>query len=170
MGPRPPVRCNAPDSFAGQALRNGGALLIGAGVERLTGGIEAGEQPALVADTQLVVRELMDCDWAAHEVYALMGRRQLEGQILEGDGVVIADHSLVFARQHQLQFDPRQFDEGAFRLRRLDREAAIEVGDEVLGEIAIGRNVVGNPVMPQFLRQPPLDGAEGALAAAAGLR
>src|SRR5438132_10512643 len=31
VGPRRPVRCNAPDSFAGQALRIGGALLIGAG-------------------------------------------------------------------------------------------------------------------------------------------
>ena len=76
----------------------------------------------------------------------------------------------MFARQHQLQLDPCQFDERAFGLGRLDREAAIEVGDEVLLEIAVSSVVIGNAVMPEFLRQPPLDGAAGPLAAAAGLR
>jgi hypothetical protein len=55
-------------------------------------------------------------------------------------------------------------------LRGLDREAAIEVGDEALFEIAISGGVIGNAIMPEFLRQPPLDGAESALATAASLR
>ena len=76
----------------------------------------------------------------------------------------------MFARQHQLQLEAGQFDERAFGLGRLDREATIKVGDEVLLEIAVSRVVIGNAMMPEFLRQPPLDGAEGTLAAAAGLR
>jgi hypothetical protein len=49
-------------------------------------------------------------------------------------------------------------------------KAAIEVGDEVLLEIAVGGAVIGNAFMPKFLRQQPLIGAEGTLAAAEGLR
>src|SRR5438445_6942021 len=71
----------------------------------------------------------------------------------------------MFARQHQLQLDARQLDEGAFGLGWRDGEAAIEVADEVLGEIAVSGGVIGNAVMPEFLRQAPLEGAEGALAA-----
>ena len=170
LGPRPSGRCKAPDSFAGQALRTGGALLIGAGVEWCAGGIIAGEQTALIADAQSAVGELVDGYWAAYEMDAVAGGGQLQDQIFEGDRVVVADGALMFARQYQLQLDSRQFDELAFGLGRLDREAAIEVGDEVLLEIAIGRRVIGNAVMPEFLRQPSLDGAEGTLAAAAGLR
>src|SRR6266436_1837339 len=73
LGLRPPVRCNAPDSFAGQALRTGGALLIGAGLERSARGIVASEQTALIADAKSSVRELMDGHRAAHEMDALAG-------------------------------------------------------------------------------------------------
>ena len=53
------MRCNAPDSFAGQALRTGSALLIEAGVQQSAGGIVASEQLALIADPQSSVGELM---------------------------------------------------------------------------------------------------------------
>jgi len=107
---------------------------------------------------------------AAYEMDPLAARGQLENQVFESDGVVVAHDPLVLARQHQLQLDARQFDERAFGLGRLDREAPIEVGDEVLLEIAVSGVVIGNAIMPEFLRQPPLDGAEGRLAAAASLR
>jgi hypothetical protein len=73
LGPRPTVRCNALDSFAGQALRTGGALLIGAGLEWSAPGIVASEQAALIADAQSSIRELMDRHRAAHEMDALAG-------------------------------------------------------------------------------------------------
>ena len=69
--PRPPVRCNAPDSLAGQGLRSGGALLIG--VEGSAGGIVASQQPALIADAQRAVGKLMDRDRAADEMDTLAG-------------------------------------------------------------------------------------------------
>src|SRR2546425_10710111 len=72
--------------------------------------------------------------------------------------------------EHQLQFDPGQLDEGNFLLRWLDREAAIEVRDEDLLEIAIGRREIADPINSEFLRQTSLDSAERALAAAPGLR
>jgi len=37
----------------------------------------------------------------------------------------------------------------------------LEISDEVLPEVAVGRGIIGNAVMPAFLRQPPLDGAVG---------
>src|SRR6201987_2367687 len=112
----------------------------------------------------------MDCYGTAYEVDPVAGGWQLENQVFEGNGVVVADNPLVLARQHQLQLDARQFDEGAFRLGRFNREAAIEVGDELLLQVAVGRAIIGNALMPELLWQAPLDGAEGTLAAAAGLR
>ena len=130
LGRRRPVRRNAPDSLAGRALRTGGALLIGAGPERSAGSIVTREQAALIADAQVAVGELMDRHRAAHEVGPISARRQLQDQVVEQHGVVIAYHSLMSARQQQLQFDPGQLGESAFLVRRLDGEAAIEVRDE----------------------------------------
>ena len=72
-GPRPPVHCNTPASCAGQGLRTGGALFIGAGVEWSTRAIVASEQTALIADAQSSVGELMDRHWAAHEMDPVAG-------------------------------------------------------------------------------------------------
>ena len=79
----------------------------------------------------------------------------MKNQVFEGDGVVVADYPLMSARQHQFQLDARQLDERALGLSGLDREAAIEVGDEVLFEIAIAGGVIGNAVVSE--RQSPLD-------------
>ena len=97
LGPRPPVRCNAPDSCAGPALRSGGALLIGVG-ERLARGVVTSEQATLVADSQRPVGELMNGYWTADEMDALAGRGQLQNQVFESDGVVVTHHPLMLAR------------------------------------------------------------------------
>ena len=70
---RPPVRCNAPDSCAGQALRTGGARLIGAGVEWSADGIVAREQAVLIADAQGSIGEMMDRYGAADEMDPVAG-------------------------------------------------------------------------------------------------
>ena len=95
-------------------------------MERLTGCIITGEQSALIADAQLAVGELMHCHGAAHEVCAVAGLRQLENQVFESDSIVVTRAPLMFTREHQLQLDARQFDERAFGLRRLDREARLK--------------------------------------------
>ena len=127
LGSHLAVRSKAADSLAGQALRTAGALLIGAEVEGSARGIVAREQTALIADAQSAVGALMDRHWAAHAMDALRGRRQLEHQVFEGDGVVVAHDPFMFARPHQLQLDPAQFGQRAVRLRRLDRKAPIAV-------------------------------------------
>jgi hypothetical protein len=111
----------------------------------------------------------MDDYRAAYEMQALAGRRQLQDEVFEGNGVVVAHHPFILARQHQLQFDARQLDESAFGLGRFDGEAAVEVWDELSLEIVIGGGVILNALMPEFLWQTSLDGAEGALATAPGL-
>jgi hypothetical protein len=97
----------------------------------------------------------MDPHRATHEMDPQLGSGQLENQVFESDGIVVTHYPLMFARQHQLQLAPRQFDERAFGLGRLDCEAAIEVGDEVLLEIVVSRGVIVNAMRPEFLRQPP---------------
>src|SRR6516225_1216762 len=111
----------------------------------------------------------MDRDRAAHEVDAVTSRRQLENQVLESDGVVVAYYPFMLTGKHQLQLEARQFDESAFGLGWSDREAPIEVCDEMLLEITIGRRIIGDAMVPELLRQPALNGAEGTLATAAGL-
>jgi hypothetical protein len=169
LGTRPPVRCNAPDSSAGQALRTGGALLIGVWAEGGAQVIVTSKQAALITHGQRAVGELMDDYRAAYEMQALAGRRQLQDEVFEGNGVVVAHHPFILARQHQLQFDARQLDEGAFGLRRFDGEAAVEVWDEVLLQIVVGGCVIVNALMSEFLWQSSLNGAEGPFAAAARL-
>jgi hypothetical protein len=80
---RRPGHCKASASCAGQALRTGGALLIGAGLERSAQGIVASKQVTLIADAQGAVGELMDDYGTAYEVNAVASRRQLENQVFE---------------------------------------------------------------------------------------
>src|ERR1700757_860045 len=96
LSSRPPVRCNAPDSCAGQALRSGGAVVIG--VEWFAGSMVASQEVALVADSQGAVGELMDGYLAAHEMDPLAGGGQLENEFFEGDSVVVAHGPLMSAR------------------------------------------------------------------------
>jgi hypothetical protein len=107
-------------------------------VKRFAAGIVTSEQTTLIADAEIAVGELMHSYRTAHEMSPLFGGRQLQDQVLEGHGVVVAHHPRMLRGEHQLQLDAGQLDEGAFLVRRLDREAAIEVRDEDLLEIAIG--------------------------------
>jgi len=172
LGPRRAVQCSRWDSLNRLALRlrTGGAHLVrgGGGGEQAIAGVIAGEQAALIADAQGAIGELMDGHRAAYEMRALAGGGQLRDEVIEEDRVVVAHDALMPAGEHQVQFDAIQFDKRALRLRGLNREAAI--GDEVLLQVAVGLGIVGDSIEPQFLRQPALDGAKGALAAAAGLR
>jgi hypothetical protein len=78
-----------------------------------------------------------------------------QNHVFESDGIIVAHDAFMLARQHQFQLDARQFDERAFRLRGRDREAPIEIGDEMLFEVAIGRRIIGDRVMPEFLGSRP---------------
>jgi hypothetical protein len=57
---RPPLRCNAPASLAGQALRSDSAFLIGVGLQWVAYAIMGSQQPALITDSQRAVRKLMN--------------------------------------------------------------------------------------------------------------
>lgn len=71
LSSRPPVPCNAPDSCAGQALRSGGALLVGVGLKGAACGIVTSEQTALIADAQSAIGKLMDDNRTTDEVDAI---------------------------------------------------------------------------------------------------
>lgn len=83
-----------------------------------------GDEGALEADAEAAVGELVDEDRAAGEVDAVASGRQLELELLEDDGVVVADDALVLGGEKQLEVDAGEGREGSFGLCRGDGEAA----------------------------------------------
>src|SRR5207244_10690000 len=64
-------------------------------------GIVTSEQTALIADAQSTVGELMDEYRTAHEMYSLASGGQLQHQVFEGDGVVVAHDPFMSARSEE---------------------------------------------------------------------
>ena len=82
---------------AGRALlRTGGTLLIIGAAQGRAISTETGQQPALIADAQRGIGKLMNQHRAAYEVHARRRGGQLQNQVLEGHGVIIAHHALAF--------------------------------------------------------------------------
>src|SRR5271170_5475675 len=90
----------------------------------------------------------------------------LQGQVLEADGVVAADRTLELEREDQVEVTARAGGEGGAALRRRHLEAAVEFGHVVLAQKAVGFRKGADPVQPEFLRQPSLPGSEVAFRAA----
>ena len=135
-----------------------------------TPAVEAGDQLAAEADPQSVVEQLVDEDRAACQVQPGGQTRQLEGKLAEGHCVVVGHDPFVLGADEQRQVEAGYLGEGAPRLGGLDGEAAIEIGDKLLVEIAVGLRVGANCVQTQLLRKAALEGAETALAPSTRLR
>ena len=116
---------------------------------------EASQGPTLVADGQIPVGELVHEDGAAHEVVAVPGRLELEDAPLEVDGVVLVDDALVLRGEQQREVDAHHLGEGTLGLRGAHGEAAVEVGEEHLGEVAVGSLVGANAGGTQLLGSRP---------------
>src|SRR6266404_4350649 len=152
------------------ALGRSGAS--GSGGHELTVGGVGGEQLSLETDAERGVGEFVDEDGAARVVRAgpRAAARELKRAAVEADGVVVLYLALVLTREQEAQIDAGQPDERALRERGGHREAPIEIGDEVLGEVAIGGGVGRNRGDAELLRQATLNRAERALTAAPRLR
>jgi hypothetical protein len=99
---------------------------------------------ALVADAESSVRELVDGDGTANEVQTAGCRTELKDDVSEGHGVIVSHDTIVLDREQQREihaFGDRR--ESALALGGHDREAAVEVGNEDVLEIAVGLLVVG---------------------------
>ena len=133
-------------------------------------GIEPSQELPLVADTEGSVRELVNGDGTADEVQTGGCRTELKDQVSEGHGVVVSHDAIVLDGEQKREihaFGNRR--ESALALGGRYREAAVEVGDEDVLEIAVGLGVSSDAVKPQLLREPTLDGAESAFASAPSL-
>ena len=93
----------------------------------------------------------------------------LEDDLIEGDGVIAAHDPLLFVTEDLLQIVRADGDEGTGRIRRRPAKRAVVVGDEALGQVAIGGRHRANARDPQLVDQAALQGAVGALAAPARL-
>ena len=101
-------------------------------------GVVPRKELPLVADTEGSVRELMDGDGTTNEVQTAGCRIELKDQVSEGHGVVVSHDAIVLDGEQEREihaFGNRR--ESALALGGRDREAAVEVGDEDLLEVAM---------------------------------
>src|SRR5438876_5009391 len=135
-----------------------GRLALGGGrLEESPLAVVAGQEPALVADGQGIVRELVDEDRTADVVGAVASGWQLKHEPLEAHSAVVTHGALMLTREHEAQIHGDEADERALGLRGLHREAAVEVGDERRGEIRVGRSVVRDPGDAELLGKAALE-------------
>src|SRR2546425_429924 len=147
-----------------------GRLALGGGrLEESPLAVVAGQEPALVADGQGIVRKLVDEDRTADVVGAVASGWQLKHEPLEAHSAVVTHGALMLTREHEAQIHGDEADERALGLRGLHREAAVEVGGERRGEIRVGRRGVRDPGGAELLGGPALERAGGPLTAAVGV-
>src|SRR3974377_2604934 len=93
-----------------------------------------------------------------------------QGQVLKADGVVLVHGTSKLKREDQIQILAPARDKGRPPLCRSHLKAAIELGDIVLAQKAVGLLQGLDTTQSQLLRQPSLPSLEGAVAAAGRLR
>src|SRR6185437_9564214 len=84
----------------------------------------------------------------------------LQPQLAEGDGVVLADEAILLVTQDLGQVGPLPWHEGGAGLARRDGEAAIVSRDIDLAQIAIGVCYGRDAVVAELLEHAVLQGAE----------
>src|SRR5713101_7609089 len=139
---------------------SGRLALGGGGFEQRTLAVVAGEQPALVADAESRVRELVHEDGTAHVVQPRLRPGELERDRTEGHGAVVADDPLMLGGEHEAELEAHELEKDTARLRRRDGEPAIEVREEGRLEVGVGDRVVGDAGEAELLRQAALERPE----------
>src|SRR5882672_1901971 len=114
---------------------------VAQGGKSCTLAVEAGDQLAAKADAQAVIEQLVHEHRAASEMKPVAKSRQLQRELPEDHGVVVCHDPLVLGGDEQSHVDPGQMSERVPWLWRLHGEAAVEVGDEGVVEIAVGLRV-----------------------------
>src|SRR2546421_9176702 len=94
----------------------------------------------------------------------------LQTEILNADRVVAIHRTLELQREDEIQIPAATQHKRAARLRRPYLKTAVELGHVVLPQKRIRRFQRRYPLQPQFLRQSPPPGAEGAVTASPRLR
>lgn len=89
--------------------------------------------------------------------------RQLQNPAAILHGVVIADLALVLNAQHIAPQAANHRHKGAALLLWLNRKALIVLGEINFPDELVGAGNIADPGKPQFLDQPVLQRAEGAL-------
>ena len=122
------------------------------------------------ADPELAVDELVNQDRTAREVSPFSAFGDLEHEVVEEHGVVVADDALVLRRDEELEIDAADRGEGALWLTGPNGEPSIEVSLEGAFEKDVGIRVVVNGREAKLLGQAALDRLEGPLAASPSFR
>jgi len=93
----------------------------------------------------------------------------LQDDAVQGHGVIAGHDALFLMTQDLLQVVGAEGDEGRGGIRRGTAERPIVVGDEMLGQVAVGLGHGADAGDAEFVDEAALQGAVSALAAAAGL-
>src|SRR5665213_2016782 len=131
------------------------------------GGVVVGQTVGAEEDRQRAVGILVDAHGGLDEVRPQRARRDLQTERAPFDGVVVADLAGLLDTEDLAPGTGRVGNEAGAGLLGGDGELRVVGGDVGLGEPAVGGLDPGDPGELQFLRQPVLQGAEGALRAAA---
>src|ERR1700687_2641062 len=108
-----------------------------------------------VAETESSIQVLMRSDAAAGERASPAHRLNRQRALQKTDGVVAVHRALELEREDAVQIAGGTGEEGAAPLDCRHLKTAIELGDVVLPQEAIGLFQGGASCQPQLLWQPP---------------
>src|SRR6202007_1479727 len=123
-----------------------------------------------VADGPSAIQMLVHRDPASGQTAAPIGAFDLQPQILNAHRVVASYGARLLEREDEVQVSSPTGQNRAARLGRWDAEALVELGHAVLPQELVGGFQRVDPAQAQFLREPPLPGAEVPLRTPARLR
>ena len=125
--------------------------------------VKSADDHAIVGNGEGVIEKLVHSDGATSEVDSLAVASQLKRELLELDGVVIANHALVTNGQEHgevLQMDGRK---GALWLRRPDGKASIKRRNKNFLEVTVCFFHGANARCTKLLGEPSLKRSKGPL-------
>ena len=136
---------------AGRVERYHVALLREVSSIGVLSGLVWGEGARIVEDGQAGVRVVLDADLGPDVVQPGRRRRDLRDEAVEAHGVVVADGALLLGTEDVPPLLGSDGGEGRARLLGRRREAGVAIGDEGLGEEAVGRGAGGDVAQGELL-------------------
>src|SRR5579863_1965858 len=166
-----PLRsCFGPGHAPAQSGRRGSVSRgPGGGVDRRAIGMETADTARPEEQCDGAIEIASDLDGRLDEVAAQRARLDLQPELLEEDGVVVADDTVLLAAEDLAERAAGPGHEGAAGLARLDGEALIVRRQVGLGDEPVGRLDGVDAGVGELLGQAALEGAEHALRAPACL-
>src|SRR5882724_656232 len=140
------------------------------GPQPLTGVVVTAEAAGAVPDGMVAIEVAPDQHPQARTRATPRLLVELESDVVRRDDVVAPHHPLVFHAEDLLEIHAAEGHERRSGMSRRAGEFGIEVGEEMLAEVAVGEGDGGDAGHAELIDEPSLQGAIGPFAAAPRLR